>query len=462
MGIDLAKLGVRIWKVSELNEAVKNLLENSIGYIWVTGEISNWKVNTSGHAYFTLKDEDAEVSAVMFSGRLSTLKFRPENGMEVIVYGLITLYNKRGTYQIVAEDIEPRGMGALQIAYEQLKKKLAEEGLFDEAHKKPLPFLPRKIGIVTSPTGAAIRDILKVLSRRFANLHIILYPAKVQGDGAAKEIVAGIKFLDNYGVDVIIVGRGGGSLEDLWAFNEEIVVRAVYEANTPIISAVGHEIDYTLTDFAADVRAPTPSAAAEIVVREQRELLQTIDDLRKRLRQSIELKLTQYQHRLEVLKKHRGFDRLLQFINEKKQLTGELKDDLVRWWERKHDAYSKAINKALYSLHLFAPLNRVGTLKERLVSSQKQLMQSGNAFIKHKKLQFIPLINKLDTLSPLRVLGRGYSLVWLEPAHILVREASQLKLGDSLNIRFFKGEATATVNEVKKPENNQDTGGNEI
>ncbi|MCX8065417.1 MAG: exodeoxyribonuclease VII large subunit [Candidatus Hydrogenedentes bacterium] len=459
MAVDLGKVGGRIWKVSELNEAVKNLLEGSLGYIWVSGEVSNWKINTSGHAYFTLKDEGSEISAVMFSSRIALLKFRPENGMEVIAYGLVTLYSKRGTYQIVVEDIEPKGMGALQIAFEQLKKKLAEEGLFDEAHKKPLPFLPRKIGIVTSPTGAAIRDILKVLSRRFANLHIVLYPAKVQGEGSANEIVSGIKFLDNYGVDVIIVGRGGGSLEDLWTFNEEIVVRAVYEAKTPIISAVGHEIDYTLTDFAADVRAPTPSAAAEMVVREQRELLENIKDFEKRLLRNISMILNQYVHKLEVLLKHRGFDKISHIINEDKQYLADLFESLQRWWEKQRNAYSQRIVNAEYRLQLVAPLNRVRLLRERLISSEKHLKQGIKSLLNQKRITLYPMLNKLDVLSPLRVLSRGYSLVWLEPKHVLVKETNQIKRGDLLNIRFFKGEASVTVEEILPFKGNDNVGG---
>jgi hypothetical protein len=254
-----------IWTVSQLTRRVKNLLETQISYVWVSGEISNYRVSPAGHAYFTLKDAESQIDAVMFRGKLMGLRFGPENGLEVIVYGLVTVYEKRGAYQIVCDEMQPKGMGALQLAFEKLRKKLQQEGLFEESHKKPLPLLPRRIGVVTSPTGAAIRDILNVIRRRFANVHIILWPARVQGDEAAPEIVEGIRVLDAWGVDVMIVGRGGGSLEDLWPFNEEIVVRAVYEARTPIISAVGHEIDYTLTDFAADVRAPTPSAAAELV-----------------------------------------------------------------------------------------------------------------------------------------------------------------------------------------------------
>ncbi|HNT88250.1 MAG TPA: exodeoxyribonuclease VII large subunit, partial [Candidatus Hydrogenedentes bacterium] len=229
-----------IWTVSQLTRRVKALLEAEVGFVWVSGEISNWRVSPAGHAYFTLKDKDSQLDAVMFRGKLMRLRFGPDTGLDVVVYGQVTVYEKRGSYQIVCEEMQPKGVGALQLAFEKLKRKLAEEGLFDEEHKKPLPMLPRRIGIVTSPTGAAIRDILNVINRRFANVHVILYPARVQGEEAAPEIVEGIRVLDAYSVDVMIVGRGGGSIEDLWPFNEEIVVRAVFEAKTPVISAVGH------------------------------------------------------------------------------------------------------------------------------------------------------------------------------------------------------------------------------
>ncbi len=251
-----------IWTVGQLTRRVKTLLEREISSVWVSGEISNWRVSPAGHAYFTLKDKESQIDAVMFRGRLSGVRFDPESGLQVVVFGLVTVYEKRGNYQIVCEEMQPLGMGALQLAFERLRKKLEAEGLFAEEHKKPIPAFPQRIGVVTSPTGAAIRDILHVLGRRFANVHVILFPARVQGDGVAADIVEGIRTLDAWGVDVMIVGRGGGSLEDLWPFNEEAVVRAVYEANTPVISAVGHEIDFTLCDFAADLRAPTPSAAA--------------------------------------------------------------------------------------------------------------------------------------------------------------------------------------------------------
>jgi len=277
----------QVYTITQLTRRIKGVLEAEIGSVWVAGEISNWTCAASGHAYFTLKDETSQLSTVMFKGRLDRLRFRPENGLEVLVLGNVSVYERRGAYQLIAEEMQPKGLGALQLAYEKLKKKLSEEGLFDPAHKKKLPLLPKRIGIVTSPTGAAIRDILHVLQRRFANVHVILYPARVQGEGAALEIAAGITFLDQYGVDVMIVGRGGGSLEDLWAFNEEVVARALFASQTPVISAVGHEIDYALSDFVADLRAPTPSAAAEIVVKEQHALAERVHQYRDRLERGI-------------------------------------------------------------------------------------------------------------------------------------------------------------------------------
>ncbi|MCP4643011.1 MAG: exodeoxyribonuclease VII large subunit, partial [bacterium] len=279
---------------------MKSLLESDVGKVWVSGEISNWRVSPAGHAYFTLKDENSQVDAVMFRGRMSRLQFEPEGGLEVIIHGLVTVYERRGNYQIVCEEMHPKGLGALQLAFEKLKKQLQEEGLFDEDHKKPLPMLPRRIGIVTSPTGAAIRDILNVINRRFANVHVIHYPARVQGEEAAPEIVAGIRALDAFGVDVMIIGRGGGSLEDLWPFNEEAVVRAVFDAQTPIISAVGHEIDFALTDFAADMRAPTPSAAAELVVRERAALVDGVRRLGQRLGQSMTHRIESARNRVTL------------------------------------------------------------------------------------------------------------------------------------------------------------------
>ncbi len=314
-----------IWTVSQITRRIKGLLEEQIGNIWIAGEISNWKLAASGHAYFTLKDQDSQIDAVIFRGSLRRVRFDPENGLEILAHGRVTVYERRGNYQVVLSDMQPKGVGALQLAFEQLKKKLGAEGLFAEEHKKPLPMLPRRIGVVTSPTGAAIRDILNVLERRFANVHVLIHPARVQGDGAAAEIVAGIRALDDYGVDVMIVGRGGGSLEDLWPFNEEAVVRAVFEARTPVISAVGHEVDFALTDFAADLRAPTPSAAAELVVRERQALVDRIEALRRRLGGGLRQWLDRARYRLGAATGSFVFQRPEELLRQPRQECDELR-----------------------------------------------------------------------------------------------------------------------------------------
>jgi exodeoxyribonuclease VII large subunit len=274
----------RVWTVGELTASVRDLLETRFADLWIEGELSNARVWTTGHLYFTLKDESAQIKGVMFRSALRYLRFSPQDGLHVIVRGRVSVYDPKGEYQIVAEHMEPRGHGALQLAFEQLKKKLAAEGLFDAARKRPLPSLPRRIGVVTSIDGAALRDIVRVLRRRYPNAHLVIAPSKVQGEDASGEIVRGLRLLGRIdGVDVIIVARGGGSLEDLWAFNEERVARAIAAARVPVISAVGHETDFTIADFVADLRAPTPSAAAELVVRRKDEFCGHIDRLSERL-----------------------------------------------------------------------------------------------------------------------------------------------------------------------------------
>jgi len=440
----------QIWSVSELNRKIRELLENEIGYIWLTGEISNWRVASSGHAYFTLKDSESEITAVMFRGSLQTIKFKPENGIEVIVFGQITVYEKRGTHQIIVEQIEPKGMGALQLAFEQLKKKLEAEGLFDTAHKIKLPLLPRKIGVVTSPSGAAIRDILKVLSRRFANVHVILYPARVQGNEAAGDIVAGIRFLDQYGVDVIIVGRGGGSIEDLWPFNEEIVVRAVYEAKTPIISAVGHEIDYTLTDFAADVRAPTPSAAAEMVIPDQTVLWDAIQTKKQKLVRAFKHIIQTYQHRLELLKPQYSVKSIKSWLREHQRMLMDYREQLENWWALKRQALHQQIQKAKYALQIMSPQSRIKSQKESLSYLKKQLEQKIFVIQQNQKSKFMFCTAKLEALSPLKVLNRGYALVWREPEHELVRSINQLDTGNHVKMQFPDGNAHAVVEQTER------------
>ncbi|MCC6698515.1 MAG: exodeoxyribonuclease VII large subunit [Candidatus Hydrogenedentes bacterium] len=440
-----------ILTVSQLTRRVKELLETEISYIWVAGEISNWRVSPAGHAYFTLKDKDSQIDAVIFRGKLMRLKFGPENGLEVVAFGLVTVYEKRGSYQIICDEMHPKGMGALQLAFEKLKKKLAEEGLFEPEHKKPLPLLPRRIGIVTSPTGAAIRDILHVINRRFANVHILIHPARVQGEEAAEEIVEGIRALEELGVDVMIVGRGGGSLEDLWPFNEEIVVRAIYAAKTPIISAVGHEIDFTLADFVADVRAPTPSAAAELVVQEQEALVQSVRQFQKRLAQGLAGHVARVRSRLALAQSSYVFRRPEELVRERRQRVDELR---MRMESQLRDTTSLArrrLDHALRSIALLSPMARVRRAVGELQALYRRLVQGGIANATRARGRLAPLLVQLDALSPLAVLARGYALAWKLPERALVRDARQLAAGDSVEIRFERGSVTAAVKQVKEP-----------
>ena len=434
-----------IWSVSQLTRRVKGLLETEISYVWVAGEISNFRVSPAGHAYFTLKDKESQIDAVMFRGKLMSLRFGPENGIEVIVYGLVTVYEKRGAYQIVCDEMQPKGMGALQLAFEKLKKKLDDEGLFAEAHKKPIPLFPKRIGVVTSPTGAAIRDILNVIRRRFANVYIILYPARVQGEEAPEEIVSGIAALDAWGVDVMIVGRGGGSIEDLWAFNEEIVVRAIHEATTPIISAVGHEIDFTLSDFAADLRAPTPSAAAELVVQEREAIVTRVAQLRQGLARGIGDHLARVRHRLGLAQSSYLFLRPEEIVRERRQQADELRLRLQTAMTEQRRTLRTRLERAARSLPLLSPSNQVRRVRDRFAAARARLIQAGRTVTERFRARLRPLETQLDALSPVAILARGYALAWKLPDRALVREAAQLAPGDRISLKFGKGGATAAI-----------------
>lgn len=439
-----------IWTVAQLTRRVKTLLEREISNVWVSGEISNWRVSPAGHAYFTLKDKDSQIDAVMFRGRMSAVKFGPDNGLEVIVFGLVTVYEKRGNYQIVCEEMQPRGMGALQLAFERLRKKLEAEGLFDEDHKKPIPPFPARIGIVTSPTGAAIRDILHVLQRRFANMHVILFPARVQGDEAAAEIVEGIRTLDAWGVDVIIIGRGGGSLEDLWPFNEEAVVRAVYEADTPIISAVGHEIDFTLSDFAADLRAPTPSAAAEVVVQEREVVLGQVVQLRRRLHKSLQAALQHLRHRLAMARSSYVLQRPGEVVRSSRQQADDLRMRLEYAIADSLDVARLRVDKAAHALALLSPESQVRRAVDRLAALRQRLGQSGSQVGDRLRSRLRPVAARLSALSPVAILARGYSIAWKMPGRELIRDAAQLARGDKLLAMFGKGSVVAAVERIEE------------
>lgn len=434
----------QVISVHQLNKQIRSILEGKFPLVWVKGEISNFKAHTSGHFYFSLKDSKAQVSAVMFRGFNQQLKFRPEDGMEVIVRGRVTVYEPRGNYQMFCEMMEPVGAGALQKAFEQLKAKLQAEGLFDPARKRALPALPKHIAIVTSPTGAAIRDMLNVLGRRFKGLRITVVPTKVQGEQAAGEIVAAIELANRIkDVDVMIVGRGGGSIEDMWCFNDERVARAISAARVPVISAVGHEIDFTISDFVADLRAPTPSAAAELVVKNASDLQTKIDASSRTLKLTTLRKLEFAKHATEALSK-RLVDpqrRIQDCMLRSDELTQRLEASLMRGFE------SRRMSIALMREKLGTPDARVRNERQK-VNSLAQRLATGVRTFHQKKTQVIAnQMALLDSLSPLRVVERGYSLVTINDK--VVNSVDQIREGEVVCIQFAHGRASASVQKIE-------------
>ncbi|MBN1895059.1 exodeoxyribonuclease VII large subunit [bacterium] len=399
----------RVYHVSEITRAIKSRLEEAFPTVWVEGEISNFKAHDSGHFYFSLKDPEAQISCVMWRGRNQSLPFRPGDGMNVLVFGDLTVYERQGRYQLDIIRMQPAGLGELQQAFERLKRKLEAEGLFDPGHKQPIPTMPMRIGVVTSPTGAAIRDITSIINRRFPAARLILAPVRVQGEGAAREIADAVESFNRYGqVDVIIVGRGGGSLEDLWAFNEEIVARAVFDSKIPVVSAVGHEIDFTICDFVADLRAPTPSAAAELVVPDREELLAGIRHMEGRLL--------------------RGYKSLLS------GLAGRL------------DAFRR-------SYGMRKPQDRMREYRFRLDDLSRTLHSSMEHLLKSRRLTLERLGGILQSLAPESVLRRGYTMTTRLPAGEIVTRAALLSGGDSIGIRFADGTVKARVDPCGPSEN---------
>lgn len=401
---DTVKNRPKILTISELTRRIRNSLENEFFNIWVVGEISNFKKPTSGHVYLTLKDADSQIQVVMFKSVATGVKFELRDGMEVLAFGSVTVYELRGQYQLVIENIEPKGIGALQLAFLQLKERLEKEGLFDPARKKPLPLLPKKIAIVTSLTGAAIRDILKVINKRFAKVEIIIYPVKVQGEGAALEIAQAINDLNTIpAIDVMIVGRGGGSLEDLWAFNEEVVARSIYASKIPVISAVGHEIDVTISDLVADKRALTPTEAGELVVPRYDQLKDSLEKIKARLVQSLYNKILVIRSHLLRIKNSYSFKRPFDRILRLQQGVDEITQTLV------------SVSKHTLELE-----------RERLIG----------------------LVNRLDSVNPLKVLSRGYSITTSLESNKPIKSIEGLTVGKKLKIRFFKGSVISSVVEL--------------
>lgn len=432
--------------VSHLNKMIRSQLEGQFHQIWVRGEISNFKAHTSGHHYFSLKDDTSQISAVMFKGHNSKLKFRPDNGLEVIIKGKVTVYEPRGNYQIFCEFMEPVGAGALQKAFEQLKAKLDKEGLFDPAKKRKLPTFPRHIGVVTSPTGAAIQDILNVLRRRYRGAKITISPTLVQGPGAADKIVKAIDLINQVqDVDVLIIGRGGGSIEDLWPFNEEVVARAIANSRIPTISAVGHEVDFTIADFVADLRAPTPSAAAELVVRNAGELTDRLAKDTERLVQSLRVKYGQSMDRLRYLSK-RLVDprrRLQDLILRCDELSNRLSASIERFLGDCRTSVEMARHRLGSPATLLAELNqKVKFLNQSLENKTNRNVQDLNSRLRES-------MAKLETLSPLKVVDRGYSIVSGAESKSIIKDVKDLKTGDVIDIRFAKGSAVAKVTEIK-------------
>ncbi len=441
--LDLA-LGVRrgsALTVTQLVRMVREALEERFdGQCWVVGEISNARFANSNHFYFTLKDANAAISAVMFASAKRRLRFRPADGMQVIVRGRVNVYETRGSLQLYAEEMEPRGAGALQVAFEQLKKRLADEGLFDPARKRPLPFLPRTVGIVTALGGAGLRDILRVLFERFPNLHALVRPARVQGAGAAEEIAQAIEDLNRDGrAEVIIVGRGGGSLEDLWAFNEEVVARAICRSATPIVSAVGHEIDYTIADFVADLRAPTPTFAAHAVVPDKSELSERIAALAHRMESATRKALADLTEEVARLGSRVRNPRIL--IRDARQRLDEAAFDLKLAIDR--CARDSRIRVNALAGRLRAPVGAIREVRLDVARLSGLLAAAGRSVLESRQRRLGALATQLDSLSPLRVLERGYAVVTNERDGRAVTDAQSVEIGDLLEIRLGRGRLRA-------------------
>jgi len=441
--------------VSALTRQIRRQIENNFIDVWVEGEISTFKDHNSGHYYFTLKDANSQIPAVMFRGANSRLKFKPENGMLVIVTGNVKIYEPQGKYQIVCDKMEPSGIGAMQVAFEQLKKKLAEEGLFDESEKKQLPAFPKIIGVVTSASGAAFHDIKNVLFRRFPNCRLILNPAPVQGSGAAEKIARAIdecneaKKCGAADFDVLIVGRGGGSMEDLWCFNEEIVARAIFRSDLPVISAVGHEIDWTIADFVADKRAPTPSAAAEIVVTPRDEWFSQIVDFQRRLRANIDYLIDDYRNRVERAKTSYVFREPRRLIEIYCQRVDELIGTLNYSFREKLSAIRLRFSSSLNILHSAEKIFTV-QLKQRrknLEMQSRTLENLKNSIITNSKNQLLNLLRQLESVSPAAVVKRGFTIVRDESGKAIM-SSKEINTGDLIKTEFYDGTVESKVEKI--------------
>jgi exodeoxyribonuclease VII large subunit len=437
----------RTLTVSELTARIRDLLGKNFTDIWVEGEISNCREAQSGHIYFTLKDDRSQVRCVFFKQQQRGIKFRPEDGLHVTVRGSISVYEARGEYQIYVENVEPVGLGALQLAFEQLKKRLEAEGLFAARRKKPLPMLPSRIGLITSPRGAAVRDVVRILRRRFPNVHLMVFPVRVQGEGAAAEMVKALKvFNQKKLVDVLILARGGGSMEDLWAFNEEPLARAIVASEIPVISGVGHETDFTIADFVADVRASTPSAAAELVVQTRREFDKHIADLRETLASLVRYRLLDLSKRVHELSARRGFRRPLDLLRQQRQRADEMTSRLALGLRARLEQSRKRFTALHLRIATFDFRVKISAFRLRLEKLSADLCGRAERLLRTKSEHLERLALQLHERSPLKVLERGYAIATDVNGNLL-RDAAQVQLGDAVSIQLHRGRLTT---EVKK------------
>ena len=439
----------QVYSVSGLTRGIRAILEAAFDSVWVEGEISNFRTAASGHSYFVLKDNNAQIRCVLFKGYRAGIKFQPEDGDQVLLFGRITVYDARGEYQIIAESLEAKGLGALQKAYEQLKLKLDKEGLFSEEKKKPLPEFPWKVGVVTSPTGAAVRDILNIIRRRNPKVSVLLCPARVQGEGSAEEIASGIRALNRRkDIEVIIVGRGGGSLEDLWAFNEEVVARAIYASRIPVVSAVGHEIDFTIADFVADLRAPTPSAAAELTVPLFQDMVRDIAALNEALIASVKNKLEYYSDLLKRLMDRRFFQQPKEILNPQIQRLDDFHGRLVRGLEQTLVSHQQRLQDKIHRLFQSSPEKRIQHLEENRLMLEKRMLHIIHSQLLLNKQRFEGILKNLNAINPLAILERGYSISSKDGKSL--KNTEGIKKGDKIKIRLSRGGLDCTVNKVLK------------
>ena len=445
----------RVWTVRALVSAVRAHIEREYSDCWVEGEISNLRIPDSGHLYFTLKEEGAQIRVVMFRSSAKLLRFRPENGLQVTVRGRITVYEDRGELQVSAEFMEPKGAGALQLAFEQLKARLQAEGLFDASRKKAIPPLPQRIGIITSPQGAAVRDIVNILARRHHSANVLIYPAQVQGESAPGEVMAGLRYFqqdsrlgEGGAVEVIIIARGGGSFEDLAAFNHEGLARAVAESKIPVISAIGHETDFTILDFVADMRAPTPSAAAELVIRSRQEIEAQAEDLYRRLERAVRYRLLMARQELTDRAQHGAFARMMDGIHRRQQKLDEQSFRLEKAERLLLDRFHRRCENVAASVRHYDARRRLASIRQQLAAqvanlaaaTHTQLLQSRGTLDRHTA--------SLEALSPVAILNRGYALVF-DAKGQLVKDAAGVKAGEELTARLARGRVRARVTRVE-------------